>query len=306
VDLEWAHADTAQEQLCLVQLATDSLIVIVDVVEACSSKAEVRSLLSTGPLADRLWLNSSISKVFWDCRYDMKILDSHGVELLAVLDAQLLDVMTRSSRGETRSQQLDRLHPAVWRGLVNSQPAMFAHVQRLNGLEGAISEHMPHAARSVCRGSGSVHEAVRRAYLADPSYWLQRPLPAAALQYAAEDVHWTRCLWEQLLREVQPSRQQQQLQQLQLATQRYADVQRHLDAEGVLPVFKFHSLLPLQVLELQSSGQQRKCAQGCKRLLPTEQVFSAHGQCHVCRALVRAQASRDKAKTRKSRCSGDY
>ncbi|KAG5175264.1 hypothetical protein JKP88DRAFT_250324 [Tribonema minus] len=290
IDCEGA-VNASPPELSLLQIATTAVVIVLDLLQLSHGGEDLSTLLSTGELSTRVWRSTALTKVFWDCRGDLALLRANGVDLLQagygqVLDAQLLDVMTRSESDQAR---LDRLHPVVYRGHVRGKPRLFSSVHRLNSLVGALKEHGL-AADPECGEYIAARDAVTADFKKNMRFWMERPLSEHAIAHAAGDAVWTLRLWRALAARAT----QAQLRALPGATLRFDAVARHMLYAGVEELFAQHSLLPLCVLAAPPAGTMgmRVCERGCQRTLPAALVSKTGHLCEVCGGLAMTKASR--------------
>jgi len=143
--------------LCLVQIATKSKVYILDVIsigELLFQQGLKFILESTTP-----------TKVFYDCRRDSDILyHQHGVRLRGVLDVALTEVFYRWQNGLGTPRFLKGYKRCVDMYLSINNP------------------HFHQVKEKMCA----------RMTEGDTQFWVQRPLPKDALDYAAYDVKYLR------------------------------------------------------------------------------------------------------------------
>jgi exonuclease 3'-5' domain-containing protein 1 len=96
---------------------------------------------SLGPLFGILQL-PSITKVVFDGRMDFtELYHTYGVKMEGVLDIQLVDIASRSRRGERLNNQLRRLSPFLDRFEISTDRPFYAHIHKLCGLSQSLREH---------------------------------------------------------------------------------------------------------------------------------------------------------------------
>lgn len=90
----------------------------------------------------KLLRSETHTKIMYDARSDWsEFYHRHGVELTHVLDLQLADIDSRTVRGETQEQQLERLPPFCSAEEIKNYRALYTMVQRLKGLGPCTVEH---------------------------------------------------------------------------------------------------------------------------------------------------------------------
>jgi hypothetical protein len=93
------------------------------------------------PLFDILESPSPL-KIVFDGRMDFsELFHSYGVSMKGVLDLQLADIYSRPLRGDTEQNRRRRLSPFFPRNQVRAQPALYASLQKLSGLNQCIRHH---------------------------------------------------------------------------------------------------------------------------------------------------------------------
>ncbi|KAG6884243.1 hypothetical protein C0993_012835, partial [Termitomyces sp. T159_Od127] len=120
--------------------------------------------------------STHVRKVVYDGRKDFSCLfhDRH-VEIRNVVDLQLADIKSREIRGENDADRVMRLGQVVPRWELLRKPHLYNNIHKLSGMAKSAEEHL---------GLKIEMHAVKF----DHSLWLERPLVAAQLLYAAKDV----------------------------------------------------------------------------------------------------------------------
>lgn len=81
-------------------------------------------------------------KVVFDGRMDAsEFFHRWGVELDGVIDLQVADILSRTTRREGIEQQLQRLNSFVPKWEIQRNRALYSRLTKLNGLDGALREH---------------------------------------------------------------------------------------------------------------------------------------------------------------------
>ncbi|KAF9035038.1 hypothetical protein BDZ89DRAFT_498357 [Hymenopellis radicata] len=143
---------------------------VVDAV--CLSSAQLR------PIFD-LFESDDIRKVFFDGRKDYCALyHEHHVTLQNVIDMQIADVVSRTMRGEDQDDQQKRLYGFMHPPEVRGQSSSYVNVHMLNGLR---------------KCAQATNQAVSH------TLWMQRPLTAEYLKYAASDVFLIHALYNHFI-----------------------------------------------------------------------------------------------------------
>ncbi|EIM90484.1 uncharacterized protein STEHIDRAFT_154302 [Stereum hirsutum FP-91666 SS1] len=131
----------------------------------------------------RLLTSPSILKIVWDGRMDYSALhhssDLH-VDLNHVLDLQVVDLHSRTVRGEGKADHLKRLRDGcVLARLLQRDDAWwrYRNVRRVSSLLQAVKEHRPEGFERFKKDR------------VNHNLWSTRPLPAEHLKYAATDIH---------------------------------------------------------------------------------------------------------------------
>ncbi|KAL1939541.1 hypothetical protein VTO73DRAFT_9852 [Trametes versicolor] len=155
-----------------------------------NSAAEARPTPHPG-LAPLLALLSlpHITKVFWDGRADaLELLLSYGLVLANVLDMQLVEVAVRA-----RKKKPPEVHKGYFEPIQNEilrDPGAYAGIHRLRSLSHVVGffQLVPKGTTDA-KGYGlkdpvvvAMHEA------GESAFWLERPLPAHLMAYAAHDL----------------------------------------------------------------------------------------------------------------------
>jgi hypothetical protein len=136
LDCEGHNLGTSSGKLSLILLrdaTADSQTYIIDALRL--------PLTSLRPILDLL-RSPNIRKIVFDGRMDFSMLYHElGIELHNVLDLQLVDIMSRFTRGEGMERQGRRLRSWLKTNELRTQPQLYFQVHRLNGLDGCIAEH---------------------------------------------------------------------------------------------------------------------------------------------------------------------
>ena len=136
LDCEGQNLGASGGRLSIILLrgvTADSQTYIIDVPQL--------SLTSLQPILDLL-RSPNIQKIVFDGRMDFSALYHElGVELQNVLDLQLVDLMSRFTRGERWERQWKRLRSCLKTDELQTRPQLYAQVHRLSGLDGCIAEH---------------------------------------------------------------------------------------------------------------------------------------------------------------------
>lgn len=156
-----------------------------------------------------LLTSPSILKIVWDGRMDYSALHHSSelhVDLNHVLDLQLVDLHSRTVRGEGKDDHLKRLRDGcVLARLLDRNDAWwrYRNVRRVSSLLQAVKEHRPEGFERFKKDRGiyihilslilhpksaslpllTLHNPVNH------NLWSTRPLPAEHLHYAATDIH---------------------------------------------------------------------------------------------------------------------
>eukprot|EP00929_Paragymnodinium_shiwhaense_P112242 TRINITY_DN80508_c0_g1_i1.p1 TRINITY_DN80508_c0_g1~~TRINITY_DN80508_c0_g1_i1.p1 ORF type:complete len:394 (+),score=22.97 TRINITY_DN80508_c0_g1_i1:68-1249(+) len=267
--------------LSLVQAASPGAAYIFDVHATGGAAFDwgLRSLLE----------DPSLMKLMFDCRNDADALQHlHNVHLRGVRDLQLLEVMTRD---DTVAQQRTRLHACLYRRSVEGQPQLYEKVHKLSGLSECLDEF------GIKPKDTSTSKAVKDEFRGNPEFWLTRPLPDRALEYAEQDVESLHSLHE-LLSAIGGDREYRLYGQLPLTARKTASLvlfdtldaasecyASHLRQLLRLPSVKYrhHALLPLGIVP--ESTPRCKWVWhgpfGGNRYLPTN-ARTASASCECC------------------------
>ncbi|GLB41423.1 putative 3'-5' exonuclease [Lyophyllum shimeji] len=253
--------------------ATNTTFIIDALTLPASSLLPIFSLLES----------DTVLKVVFDGRMDFScLLHQHAVRLQHVLDLQLVDIASRARRGEGEHAQMARLARVVsWADLAANRGA-YRSIHRLAGLRPCAEEH-------------KVAIPPRGAYM-DHSAWLQRPLSARELTYAANDVLIISRVYAAFAAAAYLERYPSVLADSMRYISLWAD---RPPAEGALERYRSHGLLPLHVIDVDTEAEDqerdrdvalRVCGY-CERALP-QTCFRADvwdrgdvRQCLVCRAV---------------------
>eukprot|EP00931_Biecheleriopsis_adriatica_P095899 TRINITY_DN69546_c0_g1_i1.p1 TRINITY_DN69546_c0_g1~~TRINITY_DN69546_c0_g1_i1.p1 ORF type:complete len:343 (-),score=60.92 TRINITY_DN69546_c0_g1_i1:122-1150(-) len=255
---------------------------------------------------------SHVVKLMFDCRQDVAALEVlHSVSLSNIRDLQLLEVFTRH---DDKDQQRKRLYGVFHHGNVEGQPHLYKNLYRLASFAKCLEE--------FDLGGDEVKTEVTSAFRSDMKYWMQRPLPQKALEYASKDAA---ALFDLLraiqLKAIQSARGKHSdfdmstNQWLQTASARYA---RLKIAPLGCTIYHEHSVLPLCVIDgIPIEGLDRrfytvKCT-CCQRFFPRE-IFSKTAltkpsslRCDVCRAIdIQSNTERQWAKNDSRYDSDDW
>jgi len=228
----------------------------------------------------------AVVKLFFDCRHDADALQHlHNIRLSGVCDLQLLELM---SRDDDEDDQLRRLHGCLHHGNVRGSPHLYKSVHKLAGLKDCL-EHFE-------LGGGDLKKQIRAKFRADGEYWMQRPLPPEAMEYAMHDVQSLFDLLDALAAERHevPSLAAKD-DAITEASARYADLFRCQGVQASECYYQ-HALLPLCVVEgippvcVKGHGPPMTC-KNCKQTLPRAafpkiaQKVPNKCRCDVCRAI---------------------
>ncbi|KAJ6575564.1 ribonuclease H-like domain-containing protein [Mycena vulgaris] len=238
------------------------------------------------PIFDLLASND-VEKIVFDGRMDQATFfhDHGGIQMQNVVDLQLADIKSRAVRGEDPAsmQQLARLSPYLPPNEVNRNPAVYAAVQKLAGLEQAMREHEV----------GVAHDQLAVKSRFKHTNWCKRPLPRKHLAYAANDIALIASLWSKFVEEGYIDGE------LAGQSARYARMWTVGTRPAAKDIYKLHALLPLGILDDAPADPTKSCS-GCGRALGqpcfsnTAWKLDVERKCLVCRAIGIRQAIRKK------------
>ncbi|KAF8073306.1 ribonuclease H-like domain-containing protein [Lyophyllum atratum] len=222
--------------------------------------------------------STSIQKVVFDGRKDYSSLyHDFKVDLHNVLDLQLVDVKSRTARGERTDQQMNRLEAIMYKGvLVGKSRPMYVKVHRLNGLLTAVKEH----------GVPVIEKPAGQRF--DHSHWMDRPLPVEYLQHVVEDV----LLIHQLYNHFEGAGYL--YSQISDDSARYVSIWKD-SKPASSNMYRNHGLLPLDIIDHRNvAAASLGYCMSCERLLPKTcyTKWLAHSaasrKCFVCRAVEKS------------------
>ncbi|KAI0717810.1 ribonuclease H-like domain-containing protein [Cerioporus squamosus] len=196
-----------------------------------------------------------VGKLVWDGRSDFLELGlTYGVVVEGILDMQLAEVMRRPSYLNNHALAYFSKSKAVMRDLQNN-PGLLDGIYRLVGLD-----HCAGILR-VLDALGGKDPAVTNLHRSDGgSMWLNRPLPAMLLDYAARDIYLISRVSDVLLRRVD-------VEQLRGASARYMRVYPTRELKEAHVPLELSKFVPLDVIEAPPpDALQYRCAR-CERML---------------------------------------
>ncbi|EGN94504.1 hypothetical protein SERLA73DRAFT_188440 [Serpula lacrymans var. lacrymans S7.3] len=208
-----------------------------------------------------LWLLSSpyVTKVMWDGRQDfLEIWDKYGITLGKILDLQLVEVVSRKTvRHEDENKRVARIAGRClpWK-VVKSNRELCQNIHVVLGMQGCFQENkLPF--------TGKDPEVVAMHKANGSGLWLDRPLSAKLLRYAANDIRMIAMLYVNFSQKGWITRDTVFV--LQDHSMRYAISQWHQGRTDDKNVFRSCAILPLDILT-EPHGVLEKCV-GCKRML---------------------------------------
>ncbi|KAF8586115.1 hypothetical protein K439DRAFT_1288907, partial [Ramaria rubella] len=227
------------------------------------------------PVLDLL-LNPMKMKVVWDGRMDYsEIYHTYGTKFENTLDLQIVELTSRVTRGEGEAIRLRRLNSYFFSGYQSTE--QYDGLQLVLGMNRFLTEN--HLA------SGDAKDAsVKNIHQNYSHKWVERPLSAMLLNYAAKDIHLIHLIYQHF----------QNQGFLQSKTNLILQSQRYVAMHADLPLKPFRNdcyrrspLLPLDILE-EPSGILREC-EGCRRKLSLP-CFKQKGSmrrkwCKVCQVV---------------------
>jgi hypothetical protein len=233
---------------------------------------------------------ATLYKLMFDCRQDSTALFTiNNVEIVAVIDVQLMEILARS---DSADESRERLHCCFHRGNVEGAPSLYTKVIKLASLSKLMSE--------LGIGDSMLKERVARLFRNDSEFWMKRPFSSDALLYAVQDCFALFPLMNLLDEKAHTDGQRlrdllegdesaiSRITLLQASDRyskvlRYAAVDERYESTSTLPLgILFHVMCP------GGSGYSCKC---CNRMLPrgcfpnqaTHQT--AKRRCDNCRAI---------------------
>jgi exonuclease 3'-5' domain-containing protein 1 len=109
-------------------------VFLFDMLSLDSQSPAILSLLS-------LIGNEKVRKIVWDGRMDnVALWEKYGVVLAGTLDLQIVEIDSRSARGEDDLNRRQRLIRAVGPGQALHKPEKYEHVHGLCGLDGCLRD----------------------------------------------------------------------------------------------------------------------------------------------------------------------
>lgn len=219
-----------------------------------------------------LLTREDVKKLMFDCRKDSESLKFlHHIDLNGVIDIQLLEIMTRTELPGS-SEARDRLKGFLHRGNVDGSPQLYQRVLRLSSLDSCMDKYN--------LGDVQLKKHIRECFRNDVSFWMKRPLPPAALQYAVQDVS----LLFQLAQLMASPRQALFNNNLIESSRRYA---KSILIPPQHSCYSNHPLLPWGILDYLPSpqtGNNLPCV-CCNVSFPKHLLPKNNRRCEVCRAI---------------------
>jgi exonuclease 3'-5' domain-containing protein 1 len=226
-------------------------------------------------------------KVMFDGRMDAsEFFHGFGAELEGVIDLQVADILSRTTRREGIEQQLGRLTSFVPKWEIKKNRALYSRLTKLNGLDAALQEHgidvAPKQSMLIILRISHNDDVIWTEI--DHNKWLDRPLDLAYIQYAVEDIQKIQILYDAFVKNRYiPAPGLEEKSALYIG-QYYAG-----RPEETNP-YKSHGLLPLGIFHTVSVEGNTQCP-GCERELPSN-CFTIGGKkkhmskmCLVCQAV---------------------
>jgi len=213
--------------------------------------------------------NNDLRKVVWDGRMDFaELFFGHSTAIDAnVLDLQLVDITSRSSRGESEYKRKQRMCTGFpWR---ETRKLLLEGMHALNSLDRALREHgVTNAAQKDAN--------VKKAHKSNSSgIWMERPLTSELLTYAAGDIERIAALYSHF--NEMGYLEDAHLADLLSRSARYVGLFRFIGRPNSENRFWRSALLPLGIL--QGADEQLRVCDGCRRGLP-EDCFSTSTHDH--------------------------
>ncbi|KAL5478239.1 hypothetical protein ACEPAI_2423 [Sanghuangporus weigelae] len=204
------------------------------------------------------------TKVVWDGRMDyVELFYSYSCPIENVLDLQLVDVISRTKRGETEHKRLCRFVRKTF-SMSEVRKLQLEEVYVLNGMDGAMREHK-------IDGVEMKNESVKKLHTDNLSeIWMQRPLSDQLLDYAASDIKRIAKLYDHFV-EHGYLKQREQLLDLSSC---YVSMHYKTGKPDPENIYLRGPFLPLSVsLEINSTDDVRapassKECSGCGRTIP--------------------------------------
>ncbi|CAG8616226.1 5007_t:CDS:2, partial [Acaulospora colombiana] len=190
--------------------------------------------------------SDAVVKVVFDGRMDAsEFLHGYGIILRRVLDLQIADIVSRETKGETQTMQLNRLKSSLPRRELLKNECLFKSIHKLNGLVSALTEH------GIMAGSK---------IKLDHSKWMQRPLDIEYQHYAALDIHMIVLLHTTLL--------EQGLINGAIEEQSARYIIQHAKARPAsTDIYNSHGFLPLGILKQPNYCGKFLWCVGCRKFL---------------------------------------
>ncbi|KAF8478864.1 ribonuclease H-like domain-containing protein [Gautieria morchelliformis] len=234
VDCEGRDLGTRDGALSTISVGTEqsSNIFVYDAVELDrDALLPVLELLS----------DPKIIKVFWDGRMDFsEIFHSYKKRVENALDMQIVEIMSRESRGETESNRQARIKTLLRPSRVIPWREEYEDIIVVVGMKKCLSE------QGLALGDGKDPWVTRIHEQNLTELWMRRPLARDLLNYAAKDVHLIHLIYEQFKRRGYMNPMRELLSQ----SQRYVSMHDDLTLKPLREDFYRRSLvLPLDILE---------------------------------------------------------
>ncbi|KAJ8462612.1 hypothetical protein ONZ45_g17874 [Pleurotus djamor] len=219
-----------------------SIIILRPVTEGATTHIiDVMALDSQAlqPIFNLIQADSPI-KVVYDGRMDYTELNAtFNVKMGKTLDMQIVDVLSRRTRGQPLRKQIRRF-PQWLRKYAFQSPSFYTDIHNLSSLGYAMREH---EIQDV--GKSKV----------DHGKWLDRPLSQEYLNYAANDVRLIELLYHKLSEESFIY----DVDELAITSQRYLGVWNG-ERTALDDKFTQHSLLPLNIVDYDDSADRKYCS----------------------------------------------
>ncbi|TDL16867.1 hypothetical protein BD410DRAFT_730761 [Rickenella mellea] len=280
LDCEGQQLGMVDGELSLIQLGTPNAqrVYLIDAV--------VLDRSSLQPVLDLL-ADEGKRKVVWDGRQDYsELYHGLGTPICNVLDLQIVDVMSRTIRGEIEQRRIWRLGS---RALSNRAVAAMQceGVHAVNGLGKALQEHGVTGVSGKDTTVSSMHSA------GQSITWMYRPLPSTLISYASHDLQMIASLYNHFNNRGYLSDLPTLLEQ----SKRFVSIHRDRGRPTRNNIYRSSNLLPLGILH-PIEGPTKLCDK-CNRPLSSEH-FPTVGKglqsgrratCKVCQILTVRKAN---------------
>jgi exonuclease 3'-5' domain-containing protein 1 len=248
--------------------------------------------------------NPKIIKVFWDGRMDFsEIFHSYRKRVENVLDMQIVEIMSRESRGETELNRQARIKTLLRPSRVFPWREEYEDIIIVVGMKNCLGEqglafgdgkdrayclsvvsHIRNGLNQI--GSRRAARVTRIHEQNLTELWMRRPLATDLLNYAAKDVHLIRLIYEKFKRRGYLNHTRELLAQ----SQRYVSMHDDLILKPLKQDrYRGSSVLPLDILERPTSTFRKECDR-CHRKLSGRCFMQQGGKynkvCKVCHVVA--------------------